>query len=153
MSDAGNDQSVPIGATVQLDGTGSSDPDDDVLSFNWRFKSKPNGSAATLSTPSDGFASLLRISKQLPHRTHCRRWREHFRPRHGESNRSFRLFRGQWVRCGERVEREMKTRPWLFGIALAPQGFARLSALWRVGNTSTEKRAEKDSDNSDSKKS
>ena len=40
---------LPVGATVALDGTGSSDPDGDVLAFNWQFVSRPAGSTATLS--------------------------------------------------------------------------------------------------------
>lgn len=46
---AGEDQLVPVGAMVQLDGRGSSDPDGDVLSFRWRFVSVPEGSEASLS--------------------------------------------------------------------------------------------------------
>jgi hypothetical protein len=51
VADAGPDQTVNVGATVQLDGSGSSDPDGDPLSFNWQFIAKPAGSAAALSNP------------------------------------------------------------------------------------------------------
>lgn len=51
VADAGDDQSVPIGATVALDGSGSSDLDGDPLRFAWRFLSIPAGSAAVLSDP------------------------------------------------------------------------------------------------------
>ena len=48
VANAGADQSVRYGATVQLNGTGSSDADGDPLSFSWTFVSRPTGSAAAL---------------------------------------------------------------------------------------------------------
>ena len=59
---AGGDQlSVPLGGTVNLDGTGSSDPDlADTISYSWSFISKPVGSTATIvpdATP--GLASFV----------------------------------------------------------------------------------------------
>lgn len=48
VANAGSNLSVTAGAAVQLDGTGSSDPDNDPLSFSWLL-SAPPGSAATLS--------------------------------------------------------------------------------------------------------
>jgi len=50
-ADAGPDQTVQTGDTVQLDGSGSSDPDSDPLSYSWSFVSKPAGSAAVFSDP------------------------------------------------------------------------------------------------------
>jgi hypothetical protein len=47
-ANAGADQTVASGATVQLDGTGSSDPDGDALTFAW---TQTSGPAVTLSDP------------------------------------------------------------------------------------------------------
>ncbi len=46
---AGEDQMVPIGSTVVLDGSHSADVDGDPLSFLWAMLAKPAGSAAILS--------------------------------------------------------------------------------------------------------
>jgi hypothetical protein len=51
VADAGPDQEVTVGATVQLDGSGSRDPDGDPLNFKWEIIAKPEGSVATLSNP------------------------------------------------------------------------------------------------------
>jgi hypothetical protein len=48
MSNAGNDQLVMVGSTVTLDGSGSTDPEDDPLTFSWSL-SAPDGSAAQLN--------------------------------------------------------------------------------------------------------
>ena len=53
QADAGPDQTVAVGSTVQLDGTASSDVDGDHLSFHWSFTTRPDGSAASLSDPAD----------------------------------------------------------------------------------------------------
>lgn len=45
-ANAGPDQSSPQSAPVQLDGRASSDPNGDLLSYNWSFTSIPAGSSA-----------------------------------------------------------------------------------------------------------
>lgn len=49
VANAGGDQSVATGATVSLDGSGSSDPEGDTLAYVWTLTSRPGGSVATLS--------------------------------------------------------------------------------------------------------
>ena len=51
VADAGPDQTVALGALVQLDGSGSSDADGDPLNFLWTLEERPPGSAAALSNP------------------------------------------------------------------------------------------------------
>jgi len=50
-ANAGPAQTVPVGATVQLDGTRSTDQTGTQLTYSWSFVSIPSGSAATLSDP------------------------------------------------------------------------------------------------------
>ncbi len=50
VANAGPDQSVKTGSTVQLNGTGSYDPDGDTITYSWTFISTPLGSNATLSS-------------------------------------------------------------------------------------------------------
>jgi hypothetical protein len=52
---AGTDQLVSTGTIVHLDGSASSDPDLDTLTYAWAFTSKPVASAATL-VGADGVA-------------------------------------------------------------------------------------------------
>ncbi|MGB6393713.1 MAG: PKD domain-containing protein [Candidatus Acidiferrales bacterium] len=52
-ANAGGAQAVSVGATVQLDGSGSSDPDNSPLTYSWLLLSKPAGSKAVLSSASN----------------------------------------------------------------------------------------------------
>ncbi|WP_405228154.1 DUF4382 domain-containing protein [Lentisalinibacter sediminis] len=47
IADAGPDDSVAVGVAYMLDGTGSSDPDGDMLTYSWSLQ-VPEGSAASL---------------------------------------------------------------------------------------------------------
>lgn len=49
LANTGTDQSVKIGELVTLDGSKSSDPNGDKLTFKWAFKSKPQDSTANLN--------------------------------------------------------------------------------------------------------
>jgi hypothetical protein len=49
VANAGFDQSAPLGSTVALDGTASSDVDGDALTYTWSILSAPPLSGATLS--------------------------------------------------------------------------------------------------------
>ncbi|NOY68418.1 MAG: hypothetical protein GXP53_02845 [Deltaproteobacteria bacterium] len=51
VADAGPNQNVIIGDTVNLDGSGSHDADNDILSYNWSMPGSPPGSAAALPNP------------------------------------------------------------------------------------------------------
>ena len=51
VADAGSDQTIFVTQMASLDGTNSSDVDQDPLTFAWSFVSVPTGSTATLSNP------------------------------------------------------------------------------------------------------
>lgn len=50
-ANAGPDQSLPVGGTVILDGSHSSDVDNDPLTYNWTLTNKPADSQAILTNP------------------------------------------------------------------------------------------------------
>ncbi|MCD4811316.1 putative Ig domain-containing protein [bacterium] len=51
VADAGPDQTVNQGDTVQLNGGSSSDPDGNPLTYSWLLTSAPSGSTAIISNP------------------------------------------------------------------------------------------------------
>jgi hypothetical protein len=51
VANAGPDQTVSIGATVNLNGSGSSDADRNTLRYQWALTGRPTGSNAALSNP------------------------------------------------------------------------------------------------------
>jgi hypothetical protein len=58
VANVGPDQSVTVGDAVLLDGTGSSDPDGDNLSYTWSVVSRPAGSAAALQNSTSARPTL-----------------------------------------------------------------------------------------------
>ncbi len=58
VADAGLDQSVGSGNLVQLNGSGSSDPEGGGISYQWSFISFPAGSNATLSSSTTAATSF-----------------------------------------------------------------------------------------------
>lgn len=52
VCDAGGDAEVVAGAIVVLDGSGTSDADDDTLAYQWRIIERPDGSTATIDAVS-----------------------------------------------------------------------------------------------------
>jgi hypothetical protein len=50
-ADAGPDQNSETGTLVTLDGSGSSDVDNDAITYSWSFTSRPAGSTAILIDP------------------------------------------------------------------------------------------------------
>ena len=49
VANAGPDQTIAVGQTVTLNGSGSTDANSDPLTYAWSFVSRPAGSAAALS--------------------------------------------------------------------------------------------------------
>ncbi|MCL4218778.1 MAG: PKD domain-containing protein, partial [Candidatus Hydrogenedentes bacterium] len=64
VADAGPDQSVALGATVQLDGSGSFDPNNDPLTFAWRYIGTPRG--ATMPVLDDPTSEMPSFTPSVP---------------------------------------------------------------------------------------
>jgi len=124
IADAGADQSVPVAASVQLSGANSSDPDGDPLTFEWRLKSLPNGSSATLATASGGLAGFIAdlegnyLIELIVHDGTEESAQDTVKVTATENSSG-----GSSCNCGERIEHEARTNPWLFGIVVVPQGY------------------------------
>tara|TARA_B110000037_G_scaffold170915_1_gene193934 strand:- start:303 stop:1178 length:876 start_codon:yes stop_codon:yes gene_type:complete len=59
IANAGSDRSVTTGDTVQLDGSGSVDPDGDPLNFQWAIVSAPSNSTSSISNGSSALAVFV----------------------------------------------------------------------------------------------
>ena len=59
VADAGLDQTVNVGDTVPLNGTGSSDAEGDSITFSWSLTAMPAGSTATLTDPAAASPSFV----------------------------------------------------------------------------------------------
>jgi hypothetical protein len=59
VANAGPDQTASFGDTVNLNGTGSTDVDEDILSYSWAIISMPSGSTAVLSDPASATLNFV----------------------------------------------------------------------------------------------
>ena len=60
VANPGPDQTAPVGTTIHLDGSGSTNPSGvGTLTYSWVFASKPAGSSATLTTPKNVTSSFV----------------------------------------------------------------------------------------------
>jgi len=59
VADAGGNQTVTQGDTVQLSGQQSYDPDDNPITYAWRFSNKPAGSQAQILDAASAFPRFL----------------------------------------------------------------------------------------------
>jgi K319-like protein len=59
VASPGQNLSVSVGVTVNLDGSASTDANNDPLTFSWSFASKPAGSTAVIADPAEAEASFV----------------------------------------------------------------------------------------------
>jgi PKD repeat protein len=59
VANAGADQAVHVGQSVQLDGSNSKDPQGRTLAFQWSFADRPAGSTATIADPTSAKTSFV----------------------------------------------------------------------------------------------
>ena len=59
VANAGPDQKVEIGTTVNLNGVDSSDPDNDTLTYKWKILNKPTNSIAEITGSTAAQATFL----------------------------------------------------------------------------------------------
>jgi hypothetical protein len=59
VANAGPNQSVNVNSTVALDGSTSTDPDDDPLTYNWAIASRPALSTASITNKDKEKASFI----------------------------------------------------------------------------------------------
>ena len=59
VANAGNDRVVIVGATVALNGSDSSDPEDDLLTYSWSVTSAPGASGSTISDATAADTSIV----------------------------------------------------------------------------------------------
>jgi hypothetical protein len=59
VADAGVDQSVAVGTSVDLDGSGSYDPNGSALTYTWTFTERPLGSTSSITQDGTAAATFL----------------------------------------------------------------------------------------------
>ena len=104
VADAGPAQTVQVNSAVQLDGSGSSDPDGDTLSYQW---SQTGGTAVTLSSATAVKPTFTAPASagdpDLPAGGERRAGHQHRRHRHHHRDRQWNqpplLMRGRLRRC------------------------------------------------------